>query len=79
LTSRRKSPDLLDDDGWRWRVLRTSNSYAFTDPYRRRQNLARAGVAPLAVPTKDDVSLERRVFSSSVSHTALVDLGGVCD
>jgi hypothetical protein len=25
-------PDLLGDDGWRWRVLRTSNSYAFTDP-----------------------------------------------
>jgi hypothetical protein len=25
-------PDLLGDEGWRWRVLRTSNSYAFTDP-----------------------------------------------
>jgi CRP-like cAMP-binding protein len=24
--------DLLGDNGWRWRVLRTSNSYAFTDP-----------------------------------------------
>jgi hypothetical protein len=24
--------DLLGDQGWRWRVLRTSNSYAFTDP-----------------------------------------------
>jgi hypothetical protein len=24
--------DLLGDKGWRWRVLRTSNSYAFTDP-----------------------------------------------
>jgi hypothetical protein len=28
----RPSPDLLGDEGWRWRVLRTSNSYAFTDP-----------------------------------------------
>jgi hypothetical protein len=29
---REACPDLLDDEGWRWRVLRTSNSYAFTDP-----------------------------------------------
>jgi hypothetical protein len=25
-------PDLLGNNGWRWRVLRTSNSYAFNDP-----------------------------------------------
>ena len=24
--------DLLGDEGWRWRVLRTSNAYAFRDP-----------------------------------------------
>jgi hypothetical protein len=29
---REACPDLLGDNGWRWRVLRTSNSYAFTDP-----------------------------------------------
>jgi Helix-turn-helix domain len=29
---REPCPDLLGDKGWRWRVLRTSNSYAFTDP-----------------------------------------------
>jgi hypothetical protein len=29
---RESCPDLLGDEGWRWRVLRTSNSYAFTDP-----------------------------------------------
>jgi hypothetical protein len=29
---RERCPDLLGDNGWRWRVLRTSNSYAFTDP-----------------------------------------------
>ena len=29
---REPCPDLLGDSGWRWRVLRTSNSYAFTDP-----------------------------------------------
>jgi hypothetical protein len=29
---RERCPDLLGDEGWRWRVLRTSNAYAFTDP-----------------------------------------------
>ena len=29
---REPRPDLLGDNGWRWRVLRTSNSYAFADP-----------------------------------------------
>jgi AraC-like DNA-binding protein len=29
---REACPDLLGDQGWRWRVLRTSNSYVFTDP-----------------------------------------------
>jgi Helix-turn-helix domain len=29
---RERCGDLLGDNGWRWRVLRTSNSYAFTDP-----------------------------------------------
>jgi hypothetical protein len=29
---REPCPDLMGDGGWRWRVLRTSNSYAFADP-----------------------------------------------
>jgi hypothetical protein len=29
---REPCPDLLGATGWRWRVLRTSNSYAFNDP-----------------------------------------------
>jgi hypothetical protein len=29
---REAAPDLFDGQGWRWRVLRTSNAYAFTDP-----------------------------------------------
>jgi Helix-turn-helix domain len=29
---RESCPDLLGDDGWRWRVLRTSNAYHFRDP-----------------------------------------------
>jgi hypothetical protein len=29
---REPCPDLLGDDGWRWRVLRTSNAHNFRDP-----------------------------------------------
>jgi hypothetical protein len=29
---RERCPDLLGDNGWRWRVLRTSNAYNFRDP-----------------------------------------------
>jgi Helix-turn-helix domain len=29
---REPCPDLLGDNGWRWRVLRTSNAYNFCDP-----------------------------------------------
>jgi hypothetical protein len=29
---REQCPDLLGDNGWRWRVLRTSNAYDFRDP-----------------------------------------------
>jgi hypothetical protein len=29
---RESCPDLLGEGGWRWRVLRTSNAYAFSDP-----------------------------------------------
>ena len=29
---REPCPDLLGDDGWRWRVLGTSNAYHFRDP-----------------------------------------------
>jgi hypothetical protein len=29
---REPCPDLLGADGWRWRVLRTSNAYSFRDP-----------------------------------------------
>ena len=43
---REACPDLLGDNGWRWRVLRTSNAYALTDPtpaadrpFRRKEAL----------------------------------------
>ncbi|MGO9236627.1 MAG: hypothetical protein ACLP4V_22090, partial [Methylocella sp.] len=29
---RERCADLLGGDGWRWRVMRTSNAYEFSDP-----------------------------------------------
>ena len=49
---REACPDLLGDNGWRWRVLRTSNAYAFTDPspaadrpFRAERGAVRRGIA----------------------------------
>jgi hypothetical protein len=30
--AREQCPDLLGDNGWRWRILRTSNAHNFRDP-----------------------------------------------
>jgi hypothetical protein len=35
---RERCVDLLGDQGWRWRVLRTSNAYSFRDPSADRPN-----------------------------------------
>jgi hypothetical protein len=49
---REACPDLLGDNGWRWRVLRTSNAYTFTDPspaadrpFRAERGAVRRGIA----------------------------------
>ena len=51
---REPCPDLLGDDGWRWRVLRTSNSYAFADPSPAadRPNSSRSE-KPTGTPNQD--------------------------
>jgi hypothetical protein len=42
---REAAPDLFDGQGWRWRVLRTSNAYNFHDPgpAERPQNRSETG------------------------------------
>jgi hypothetical protein len=35
---REPCPDLLSDNGWRWRVLRTSNAYNFCEPGSRNSS-----------------------------------------
>jgi hypothetical protein len=51
---REPCPDLLGDEGWRWRVLRTSNSYAFSDPspVADRSNSSKSET-PTGTPNQD--------------------------
>lgn len=35
---RERCPDLLGPNGWRWRVMRTSNAYKFNDPASKSEN-----------------------------------------
>jgi hypothetical protein len=35
---RERCQDLLGHNGWRWRVIRTSNAYVFRDPARKSEN-----------------------------------------
>jgi len=35
---RERCPDLLGPNGWRWRVVRTSNAYKFNDPASESEN-----------------------------------------
>jgi|SRR5580658_8333541 hypothetical protein len=53
---REPCPDLLGDDGWRWRVLRTSNAYNFRDPGRAPSCTSRMRRRPGAVLSCPSVS-----------------------
>ena len=55
---REPCPDLLGDNGWRWRVLRTSNSYAFNDP-------SPAGVQPNSSKSEKETGTPNQEFLSS--------------
>jgi Helix-turn-helix domain len=50
---RERCPDLLGPNGWRWRIVRTSNAYKFNDPASKSEN--RTGTV---IPDSDS-SLER--------------------
>jgi AraC-like DNA-binding protein len=53
-------PDLLGDNGWRWRVLRTSNAYNFRDPGSPDRSKSEK---PTGTPNQD--------FSSSIKRPVL--------
>jgi AraC-like DNA-binding protein len=50
---RERCPDLLGDNGWRWRVLRTSNAYNFRDP---RSPESSKSEKPTGTPSQDSFS-----------------------
>jgi Helix-turn-helix domain len=64
---REPCPDLLGDEGWRWRVLRTSNAYAFSDPSPAadRPNSSKSETPP-GTPNQD-ISLRNRKANGSAS------------
>ncbi len=63
---REQCADLLGDNGWRWRVLRTSNAYAFTDPSPAadRPNSSKSE-KPTGTPNQD-FSSSNRAHGTSV-------------
>jgi hypothetical protein len=67
---REPRPDLLGDNGWRWRVLRTSNSYAFNDP-------SPAGAKPNSSKSEKETGTPNQEFFSPMraSREGLVDNG----
>jgi hypothetical protein len=63
---RERCPDLLGANGWRWRVLRTSNAYAFTDP-------SPAGDRPSPSKSEKPTGTPNQDFSlSNVEHGASI-------
>jgi Helix-turn-helix domain len=67
---REPCPDLLGATGWRWRVLRTSNSYAFNDP-------SPVGGQPNSSKSEKETETPNQEFFSSMraSREILVDNG----
>ena len=53
--------DLLGDGGWRWRVIRTSNAYAFTDP-------SPAGDRPKSSKSEKPTGTPNQAFFSSLAR-----------
>jgi hypothetical protein len=67
---REPCPDLLGENGWRWRVLRTSNSYAFNDP-------SPAGTQPNSSKSEKETGTPNQEFFSPIraNREGLVDNG----
>jgi Helix-turn-helix domain len=56
---RERCVDLLGDQGWRWRVLRTSNAYSFRDP-------SPSADRPNPFKSKTETGTENPVLDSSL-------------
>jgi hypothetical protein len=68
---REPCPDLLGANGWRWRVLRTSNAYAFNDP-------SPAGAQANSSKSEKETGTPNQEFFSSIraDRGVVVDNGG---
>jgi hypothetical protein len=69
---REAAPDLFDGHGWRWRVIRTSNAYAFTDP-SSAANRPKSSKSEKPTATADQVSFSFRPRHFSPSRGANPD------
>ena len=50
---RERCRDLFGRDGWRWRVIRTSNAYAFRDPQPQRAGVSSKSENPTGTRDQD--------------------------
>jgi hypothetical protein len=66
---REAAPDLFDGQGWRWRVIRTSNAYNFRDPKA-------AGGASVASKSEKPTETANQVFFSSLPRHFPPSRGG---
>jgi hypothetical protein len=58
---RERCRDLFGHDGWRWRIIRTSNAYVFRDP------LARPAGVPASKSENPSGTLNQEVIDSSLA------------
>jgi Helix-turn-helix domain len=81
---RERCRDLFGREGWRWRVIRTSNAYAFRDPASKSDQ--RTGTPdqedskPVQAPAIDPTSpLERALvrFGAAIAATSRIEQGAV--
>jgi hypothetical protein len=81
---RERCRDLWGREGWRWRVIRTSNAYAFRDPASKSDQ--RTGTPdqedskPVQAPAIDPTSpLERALvrFGAAIAATSRIEQGAV--
>jgi hypothetical protein len=61
---RERCSDLLGDQGWRWRVLRTSNAYCFHDPGAADRNRPESSKSdfPTGTPNQESLSVLGAAF-----------------
>ena len=75
---RERCSDLLGDQGWRWRVIRTSNAYSFRDPSPAadRPNFSKSE-KPTGTPNQGLLHLSARVIWAAEGRPAGEESGWI--